>query len=266
MFAPLYPEVSKRRGGLLSASLILHFVFLGWLLHSPAPIFVAQLSVVKGQSGSMVTRIYFGGDSGVAQEKPKPRVSWQRPQKKKCRAGFAAACSQVGDGKRNRVGSSQWAGGRVALRIAFLWDDEWAGNSSCAAGCVSRSRVWIGRGGPAGRCDCRDHHRRSGEHCAENRAAKPWPAIDGRVLARLRNGSLARRRRMGFRFLPSRTFIIIFRAEFFGLLYFFGEGRMPSRQSARCQRYFSEIASMNGSRLFCCLRSGCGPEPSGRRR
>jgi len=82
MFAPLYPEVSKRRAGLLSASLILHLVFLGWLLHSPAPIFVAQSSVVKGQSGSLVTRIYFGGDSGVAQEKPKPRVSWQRPPKK----------------------------------------------------------------------------------------------------------------------------------------------------------------------------------------
>ena len=82
MFAPLYSEVSKRRAGLLSASLILHFVFLGWLLQSPTPIFVAQSSVVKGQSGSMVTRIYFGGDSGVAQEKPKPRVSCQRAQKK----------------------------------------------------------------------------------------------------------------------------------------------------------------------------------------
>jgi TonB family protein len=82
MFTPLYSEVSKRRAGLLSASLILHFVFLGWLLHSPTPIFVAQSSVVKGQSGRMVTRIYFGGDSGVAQEKPKPRVSWQRGQKK----------------------------------------------------------------------------------------------------------------------------------------------------------------------------------------
>ncbi len=82
MFAPLYPGVSKRRTGLLSVSLILHFVLLAWLLHSPAPIFVAQSSVVKGQSGSMVTRIYFGGDSGVAQEKPKPQVRWQSPPKK----------------------------------------------------------------------------------------------------------------------------------------------------------------------------------------
>lgn len=31
---------------------------------------------------------------------------------------------------------------------------------------------------------------------------------------------------------------------------------MPSRQSARCQRYFSEIASMNGSRLFLLLTVG----------
>ncbi len=99
MFAPLYPEVSKRWTGLVSASLILHFVFLGWLLHSPAPIFVAQSSVVKGQSGSLVTRIYFGGDSGVAQEKPKPRVSWQRPQKKNAARVLPPPRAEVGDGE-----------------------------------------------------------------------------------------------------------------------------------------------------------------------
>ena len=31
---------------------------------------------------------------------------------------------------------------------------------------------------------------------------------------------------------------------------------MPSRQPARCRRYFSEIASMNGSRLFLLLAVG----------
>lgn len=81
MFTPLYPAISKRRATSLSISLALHFVFLAWLLHSPTPIFVAPSSVVKGQSGSSVTRIYFGGDSGVSQEQPKPRLTWRRPQK-----------------------------------------------------------------------------------------------------------------------------------------------------------------------------------------
>jgi TonB family protein len=81
MFTQLYPAVPKRQATSLSVSLALHFVFLGWLLHSPAPIFIAPSSVVKGLSGSTVTRIYFGGDSGVSQEQPKPRLTWQRPPK-----------------------------------------------------------------------------------------------------------------------------------------------------------------------------------------
>jgi TonB family protein len=81
MFTPLYPAIPKRQATLLSISLTLHLVFLGWLLHSPAPIFVAPSSVVRGESGSSLTRIYFGGDSGVSQEQPKPRLTWKRPAK-----------------------------------------------------------------------------------------------------------------------------------------------------------------------------------------
>jgi TonB family protein len=81
MFTQLHPAIPKRQATSLSVSLALHFLFLGWLLHSPAPIFVAPSSVVKGQSGSSLTRIYFGGDSGVSQQQPKPRLTWQRPPK-----------------------------------------------------------------------------------------------------------------------------------------------------------------------------------------
>ena len=82
MFTQLHPDVQKRQVTSLSVSLAVHFLFLGWILHSPAPIFVAPSSVVRGQSGSSLTRIYFGGDSGVVQEQPKPRLTWQRPPKK----------------------------------------------------------------------------------------------------------------------------------------------------------------------------------------
>jgi len=80
MFSQLHPAAPKRQAASLSVSLAIHLLFLGWLLHSPAPIFVAPLSVAKGESGSSLTRIYFGGDSGVTQEQPKP-LTLQRPPK-----------------------------------------------------------------------------------------------------------------------------------------------------------------------------------------
>jgi TonB family protein len=79
MFTSLHPGISKRSTISLSISLALHFIFLGWLLHSPAPIFVAPSWVMKGESGSSLTHIYFGGDTGVAQEVPKPKLTWQQP-------------------------------------------------------------------------------------------------------------------------------------------------------------------------------------------
>jgi TonB family protein len=82
MFTQLYPAVPKRQATLLSVSLALHFLFLGWILQSPAPIFVAPSSVARGDSGAALTRIYFGGDSGVAQEQPKPHLTLPRPTKK----------------------------------------------------------------------------------------------------------------------------------------------------------------------------------------
>jgi TonB family protein len=81
MFSQLYPAIPKRQATSLSVSMTLHILLLGWLVHSPAPIFVAPSSVVRGQSGSAVTHIYFGGDTGVSQEQPKPRLTWQRPPK-----------------------------------------------------------------------------------------------------------------------------------------------------------------------------------------
>jgi len=80
MFSQLHPAAPKRQAASLSISLAIHLLFLGWLLHSPAPIFVAPLSVAKGESGSSLTRIYFGGDSGVTQEQPTP-LTLQRPPK-----------------------------------------------------------------------------------------------------------------------------------------------------------------------------------------
>jgi TonB family protein len=64
----------RRQAAWLSVSLSAHFLFLGWMLHSPAPIFVAPREIAKGDGGSALTRIYFGGESGVTQAHPAPHV------------------------------------------------------------------------------------------------------------------------------------------------------------------------------------------------
>jgi len=74
MFSQFSFGIPKRQAELLSGSLIAHFLFLGWVLHSPAPIFVAPSLVTKGAAGSSLTRIYFGGQTGIAQAHPAPHA------------------------------------------------------------------------------------------------------------------------------------------------------------------------------------------------
>jgi len=83
MFALLYPALSKRRTSCLSVSLVAHLLLLAWILKNPTPIFVAPSAVTRGEGGSTVTRIYFGGDRGVTQEHPDLHVSLPRPPQKK---------------------------------------------------------------------------------------------------------------------------------------------------------------------------------------
>ena len=69
VFAQIHPAGSKRRATSLTVSLASHLLCLGWLLHNPAPIFVAPAAVTKGDGGRGVARIYFGGTKGIRQER-----------------------------------------------------------------------------------------------------------------------------------------------------------------------------------------------------
>jgi TonB family protein len=80
MFAQFNFGIPKRQAALLAISLGLHFLFLGWVLHSPPPIFVAPSLVTKGDSGSSLTRIYFGGQTGVTQAHPAPHIFRHQPE------------------------------------------------------------------------------------------------------------------------------------------------------------------------------------------
>ena len=80
MFAQFKFGLPRRQAALLCSSLAAHFLFLGWILHSPAPIFVAPQEIVKGAGGSILTRIYFGGQTGVTQAHPQPHRFLRQPQ------------------------------------------------------------------------------------------------------------------------------------------------------------------------------------------
>lgn len=60
---------------------MVHVLCLGWLLHDPAPIFVAPSAVTKGVGGSSVARIYFGGSTGVKQEHSTSQLILPKPVK-----------------------------------------------------------------------------------------------------------------------------------------------------------------------------------------
>jgi len=81
MFSQINSGIAKRQSACLSASLAAHFVILTWFLHSPAPVFVSPSGVRKGDNGPTLTKIYFGGNTGVSQDNPMPRLTLPRPPK-----------------------------------------------------------------------------------------------------------------------------------------------------------------------------------------
>jgi TonB family protein len=106
MFAQFKFGLPGRQAGILCSSLAVHFLFLGWILHSPQPIFVAPQEVAKGDGGSTLTRIYFGGQSGVTQSHPEPKHFSRQPHTRpqlpplsaKMQKGNATASSLASEG------------------------------------------------------------------------------------------------------------------------------------------------------------------------
>lgn len=108
MFEQFKFGIPKRQAALLTISLGLHFLFLGWVLHSPPPVFVAPSLVTKGDLGSSLTRIYFGGQAGITQAHPAPHTFRRQPESRpihqlpplsaKMQKGNATASSLAPDG------------------------------------------------------------------------------------------------------------------------------------------------------------------------
>src|SRR5947209_19935692 len=54
MFAPLLGRRYRERVTALSLSLLVHAIFLGWLLHSPAPTFLTPSFLVRGENSKYI--------------------------------------------------------------------------------------------------------------------------------------------------------------------------------------------------------------------
>src|SRR5207244_1007031 len=61
MFAPLLGRRYRERVTALSLSLLVHAIFLGWLLHSPAPTFLTLSFLVKGENVKYIAHLYWSG-------------------------------------------------------------------------------------------------------------------------------------------------------------------------------------------------------------
>jgi TonB family protein len=97
MFAQFNSTTPNRSLALKSAGAALHLLFLAWLVHSPAAAFIAPSSVSRGNGGTTATRLYFGGKSGVTQDRPSPLEPPRSANRKVHRLPPISAKKQAGN-------------------------------------------------------------------------------------------------------------------------------------------------------------------------
>ena len=108
MFPLLHFEGARRHSISLTVSLASHLLLLAWILHVPAPMFIAPVSVTRGERGGAVTPSYFGGGKGVALKEERPRLTWHRAEAKRQLMELSPpdAKAQVGNEASTEVSSN----------------------------------------------------------------------------------------------------------------------------------------------------------------
>jgi TonB family protein len=82
MFTQLNPTLPKKRSTILASSVAVHLLFLAWILHSPAPIFVSPSSVMQGERGAGLQYLYFPGRPEVSEQPPQQaHLTWSHAVK-----------------------------------------------------------------------------------------------------------------------------------------------------------------------------------------
>ena len=119
MFAPLLAGGTRERVTALSFSLLVHAIFLGWLLHSPAPTFLTPSFLVKGENGKYIAHLYWPGkDSEIATDATsgtsfnarnrmaKEHLTWNRVNVAKNAARLLDQTNDGADSKTDIAGST----------------------------------------------------------------------------------------------------------------------------------------------------------------
>jgi len=119
MFAPLLAGRCRERVIALSISLLVHAIFLGWLLRSPAPTFLTPSFLVKGENGKYITHLYWPGkDSEIATDATsgtsfnarnrmaKEHLTWNRVNVAKNAARLLDQTNDGADSKTDIAGST----------------------------------------------------------------------------------------------------------------------------------------------------------------
>jgi len=119
MFAPLLAGRCRERVIALSISLLVHAIFLGWLLHSPAPTFLTPSFLVKGENGKYIAHLYWPGkDSEIATDATsgtsfnarnrmaKEHLTWNRVNVAKNAARLLDQTNDGADSKTDIAGST----------------------------------------------------------------------------------------------------------------------------------------------------------------
>jgi TonB family protein len=123
MFSQFKSELSRRQKIFPSVSVALHLLLLAFVVHSPPPIFVAPALVTKGDGGRSLTRIYFGGESGITQNHPDLHVFLpQREQTKPIALHHLAAIpakKQKGNDVRASVAADALSAGSVYGSLSY---------------------------------------------------------------------------------------------------------------------------------------------------
>jgi TonB family protein len=125
MFTPLGSGQRWQRVSALSVSLLLHVVFIAWLLHSPAPKFLTPSFLVRGEKGKYVAHLYWPGAVSETATDAMPgtashaktqmaaqRISWNRSKAAK---NAARRIDHIDDG---RDSTTAIAGALVRPRLA----------------------------------------------------------------------------------------------------------------------------------------------------
>ena len=134
MFSQLNPANARRQRWVRLASLAVHALVLGWVLHSPSPRLLTAASVALGQNGTSVTRLYWSSktpdnsshsSSDLATERYRhqrlgEKLTWKAPAKSLKASQSSLTKTEAADHSETQTLSAQGHGAQAGQLYGTL--------------------------------------------------------------------------------------------------------------------------------------------------